>query len=82
LFPLSLSFSVKSGGKTSPFAVSGRSVAFARTRPATLVIYSASMTGGFERQPLDHPSERIEKRDELLEALAGTTYRAAVDLRD
>jgi hypothetical protein len=40
------------------------------------------MTGGFERQPLDYPSERIEKRDELLEALAGTTYRAAVDLRD
>ena len=64
--PLSLSISVESGGPTSPGAVSGRNAAFAQTRPATLVIYGASMSAGFEGQPLDHHSKRIEKRDELL----------------
>jgi len=49
-----------------PLAVGGRSAAFARARPATHVIYSASVSGGFERQLLDHHSKRIEKREELL----------------
>jgi hypothetical protein len=42
--------------RSLPFVVDRRSVAVARTRPATLVIYSAPVLLEFERQSLDHPS--------------------------
>ena len=38
------------------------------------------MTGEFARQPLDHPSKRIEKRDELLLLRLGQIEKAVGDV--
>ena len=38
------------------------------------------MTGGFARQSLDHPSKRIEKRDELLLLRLGQIEKAVGDV--
>src|SRR6201997_2772697 len=63
-----------------PFAVDRRSAAVARTRPAALVISSAPVSSEFARQPLDHPSKRIEKRDELLLLRLGQIEKAVGDV--
>ena len=66
--------------RSLPFAVDRRSAAVTRTRPATLVIYSAPVLIEFARQSLDDPSERIEKRDELLLLRLGQIEKAVGDV--
>lgn len=45
------------------------------------MIYSAPVLIEFARQPFDHPSERIEKRDALLLLLLDQIEKAVGDVR-